>query len=113
VADRTARAGSQNQSPTSARTMAQRSGRLRAISFELCRKMGLLTKASVAIDGSKFKAVEQSRTTNFTEGQDPAPPEADRRERWRANMSQLDTADRQTAEGEEPSETVLLNQDAA
>jgi transposase len=25
---------------------------------ELCRKMGLLAKASVAIDGSKFKAVE-------------------------------------------------------
>jgi hypothetical protein len=32
---------------------------------ELCRKMGLLTKASVAIDGSKFKAVN-SRDNNFT-----------------------------------------------
>ena len=31
---------------------------------ELCRKMGLLAKASVAIDGSKFKAVN-SRDNNF------------------------------------------------
>ena len=29
---------------------------------ELCRKMGLLAKASVAIDGSKFKAVNTPRT---------------------------------------------------
>src|SRR5438309_7277581 len=34
---------------------------------ELCRKMGLLTKVSVAIDGSKFKAVN-SRDNNFTQG---------------------------------------------
>jgi hypothetical protein len=33
----------------------------------LCRKMGLLGKASVAIDGSKFKAVN-SRDNNFTKG---------------------------------------------
>lgn len=32
---------------------------------ELCRKMGLLTTASVAIDGSKFKAVN-NRDKNFT-----------------------------------------------
>jgi transposase len=32
---------------------------------ELCRGMGLLTKASVAIDGSKFKAVN-NRDRNFT-----------------------------------------------
>jgi len=32
---------------------------------ELCRKLGLLTKASVAIDGSKFKAVND-RDKNFT-----------------------------------------------
>ena len=35
--------------------------------IELCRKMGLLTKASVAIDGSKFKAVN-TRDKNFTKG---------------------------------------------
>ena len=32
----------------------------------LCRQMGLLAKASVAIDGSKFKAVN-ARDKNFTE----------------------------------------------
>jgi transposase len=32
---------------------------------DLCRKIGLLTKASVAIDGSKFKAVN-TRDKNFT-----------------------------------------------
>ena len=31
---------------------------------ELCREMGLLTKASVAIDGSKFKAVKQISLTD-------------------------------------------------
>jgi transposase len=33
---------------------------------ELCRRIGLLTEASVAIDGSKFKAVN-NRDRNFTE----------------------------------------------
>ena len=73
---------------------------------ELCRKMGLLTKASVAIDGSKFKAVN-SRDNNFTQGK------IQRRQKQIEEsvaryMSQLDTADRQTAAGEEPSETVQL-----
>jgi len=68
--------------------------------------MGLLTKASVAIDGSKFKAVN-SRDNNFTQGK------IQRRknqieESVARYMSQLDTADRRTAAGEEPSETVLL-----
>lgn len=68
--------------------------------------MGLLTKASVAIDGSKFKAVN-SRDNNFTQGK------IQRRQKQIEEsvaryMSQLDTADRQTAAGEEPSETVLL-----
>src|SRR6266567_3432051 len=72
----------------------------------LCRKLGLLTKASVAIDGSKFKAVN-NRDNNFTKGK------MERRlaqieESVARYMSQLDTADRQTAAGEEPSETVLL-----
>ena len=39
--------------------------RLCAEFVELCRKVGLLTKASVAIDGSKFKAVN-NRDRNFT-----------------------------------------------
>ena len=65
----------------------------------LCRQKGLLTKASVAIDGSKFKAVN-NRDRNFTRG---------KVERRRAQLeksvarylSQLDKADRQ-----EPSDTL-------
>ena len=58
----------------------------------LCRKMGLLAKASVAIDGSKFKAVN-SRDNNFTKGK------MERRlgqieESVARYLSQLDTADR-------------------
>ena len=59
---------------------------------ELCREMGLLETASVAIDGSKFKAVN-NRDRNFTRA---------KVERSRAQLeqsvarylSQLDTADR-------------------
>jgi transposase len=75
--------------------------------IELCRLMGLLTKTSVAIDGSKFKAVN-TRDRNFTRG---------KVERRRAQLeksvarylAQLDTADlhepseelaAKTAEGE-------------
>src|SRR6266513_1641192 len=68
----------------------------------LCRKMGLLAKAIVAIDGSKFKAVN-SRDNNFTKGK------MERRlaqieESVARYLSPLDTADRQTAAGESPSE---------
>src|SRR4030095_16110925 len=60
---------------------------------ELCREMGLLTTTSVAIDGSKFKAVN-NRDRNFTRA---------KVERRRARLeesvarylSQLDTADLQ------------------
>ena len=60
---------------------------------ELCRKMGLLTKASVAIDGSKFKAVN-TRDKNFTKGK------VERRrhqleESVARYLAQLDTADLQ------------------
>jgi transposase len=69
--------------------------------IDLCREMGLLTKASVAIDGSKFKAVN-NRDRNFTRGK------VERRrmqleESVARYLSQLDTADRQ-----EPSEAILL-----
>jgi transposase len=65
--------------------------------IELCRQMGLLTTSSVAVDGSKFKAVN-TRDKNFTRN---------KVERRRAQLedsvarylAQLDTADRQ-----EPSE---------
>jgi len=60
---------------------------------DLCRDMGLLTTASVAIDGSKFKAVN-NRDRNFTKGK------VERRrqqleESVARYLSQLDTADHQ------------------
>jgi transposase len=65
----------------------------------LCRMMGLLTQAGVAIDGSKFKAVN-NRDKNFTRAK------MDRRmaqieESVARYLQQLDTADRQ-----EPSEAL-------
>jgi len=68
---------------------------------ELCRQMGLLAKASVAIDGSKFKAVN-NRDKNFTE----AKLEKRRKqleESVARYLSQLETADLQDA-----SETIEL-----
>jgi hypothetical protein len=68
---------------------------------DLCRQMGLLATASVAIDGSKFKAVN-NRDKNFTRA---------KVERRRAQLedsvarylSQLDTADRH-----EPTEALAM-----
>src|SRR6185437_10172709 len=65
----------------------------------VCREIGLLTQASVAIDGSKFKAVN-NRDKNFTRAK------MDRRmaqieESVARYLQQLDTADRQ-----EPSEAL-------
>ena len=68
---------------------------------ELCRRLGLLSKASVAIDGSKFKAVN-NRDKNFTS----AKVERRRKqleESVSRYLSQLDTADLQ-----DPSETLTL-----
>ena len=67
---------------------------------ELCRQMGLLAKASVAIDGSKFKAVN-SRDNNFTKGK------LERRlkqieESVARYLGQIETADRRTAAGDDP-----------
>jgi transposase len=68
---------------------------------ELCREMGLLATASVAIDGSKFKAVN-NRDRNFTRAK------VERRrtqleESIARYLSQLDTADRQ-----EPTEALAV-----
>src|SRR6201984_319181 len=67
--------------------------------IELCRQMGLLATASIAIDGSKFKAVN-TRDKNFTKGKVER-----RRQQLEESVSrylaQLDTADLQ-----EPSETL-------
>jgi transposase len=66
---------------------------------ELCREMGLLAKASVAIDGSKFKAVN-NRDKNLTRAK-VERRRAQLEESVERYLSQLDTADRQ-----EPSEAL-------
>jgi transposase len=76
--------------------------------IELCRKMGLLTTSSVAIDGSKFKAVN-TRDKNFTRG---------KVERRRAQLeqsvarylAQLDTADLQEPSEELAAKTAHLKE---
>ena len=68
---------------------------------ELCREMGLLAKASVAIDGSKFKAVN-NRDRNFTRAK-VERRRAQLEEGVARYLSQLDTADRQ-----EPSEVLAV-----
>ncbi len=60
---------------------------------DLCRELGLLTTASVAIDGSKFKAVN-NRDRNFTKGK-VERRRAQLEESVARYLSQLDTADRQ------------------
>jgi len=68
---------------------------------ELCRTMGLLTEASVAIDGSKFKAVN-NRDKNFTRAKmERRLAQVD--ESVARYLSQLDTADLQ-----EPSEALAV-----
>ena len=66
----------------------------------LCRDMGLLTKASVAIDGSKFKAAVNNRDRNFTRAK-VERRRAQLEESVARYLSQLDTADLQ-----EPSEAL-------
>lgn len=61
--------------------------------IELCRRMGLLALASVAIDGSKFKAVN-NRDRNFTEGK-MARRMAQIEESVARYLHQLESADRQ------------------
>ena len=65
----------------------------------LCRALGLLTQASVAIDGSKFKAVN-NRDRNFTRAKMERRM-AQIEESVARYLQQLDTADRQ-----EPSEAL-------
>lgn len=63
----------------------------------ICRKLDLLSKASVAIDGSKFKAVN-ARDKNFTQAK--MKRRLERIDESIARyLSQLETADRQAAAG--------------
>jgi hypothetical protein len=71
------------------------SGRIRKVCarfVELCREMGLLATASVAIDANKFKAV--NRDKNFTRAK-VERRRAQLEESVARYLSQLDTADRQ------------------
>jgi len=68
---------------------------------ELCRQMGLLTTASVAIDGSKFKAVN-NRDKNYTRAK-VERRRAQLEESVARYLSQLDTSDRQ-----EPTEALAV-----
>ena len=68
-------------------------GRVCARFVELCREMGLLATTSVAIDGSKFKAVN-NRDRNFTRAK-VERRRAQLEESVARYLSQLDTADRQ------------------
>jgi transposase len=72
--------------------------------IELCRKIGLLATSSVAIDGSKFKAVN-TRDKNFTRGK-VERRRAQLEESVTRYLAQLDTADRQ-----EPSEELAAKTD--
>jgi len=69
--------------------------------IELCRSLGLLLKGSVAVDGSKFKAVN-NRDKNFTRAK-VEKRRTQLEESVARYLAQLDTADRQ-----EPSETIEL-----
>jgi len=75
-------------------------GKVCARFVALCRELGLLTSTSVAIDGSKFKAVN-TRDKNFTRAK-MARRLAQIEESVARYLSQLDTADRQ-----EPSEALV------
>jgi ribosomal protein L14E/L6E/L27E len=68
---------------------------------ELCREIGLLATASVAIDGSKFKAVN-NRDRNLTRAK-VERRRAQLEESVARYLSQLDTTDRQ-----EPSEALAM-----
>src|ERR1700676_2783260 len=77
----------------------------------LCRAMGLLTQASVAIDGSKFKAVN-NRDRNFTRAK------MERRlaqieESVARYLQQLDSADRQEPSEARATQTIRLKEKIA
>ena len=85
--------------------MALPSARCARSFVALCREMGLLTQASVAIDGSKFKAVN-NRDKNFTRAKMERRM-AQIEESVARYLEQLDTADRQ-----EPSEALAAKTNA-
>src|SRR5215469_10967880 len=79
--------------------------------IELCRRMGLLAKASVAIDGSKFKAVN-NRDKNFTRAK-VERRRAQLQESVARYLAQLDTADLQEPSEELAAKTAHLKEKLA
>ena len=77
----------------------------------LCRKMGLLAEASVAIDGSKFKAVN-NRDRNFTEAKMQRRL-AQIEESVARYLDQLDSADRQEASTARTMKTTRIKEKVA
>src|ERR1700682_91176 len=77
--------------------------------IELCRTVGLLTHASVAIDGSKFKAVN-TRDKNFTHGK-VERRRAQLEESVARYLAQLDTADLQEPSEELAAKTAHLEEE--
>ena len=76
--------------------------------IELCRQMGLLLTSSVAIDGSKFKAVN-TRDKNFTRNK-VERRRAQLEESVARYLAQLDTADRQEPSDELAAKTEHLKE---
>jgi hypothetical protein len=79
--------------------------------IELCRQMGLLTTSNVAIDGSKFKAVN-TRDKNFTHNK-VERRRAQLEESTARYLAQLDTADRQGPSEELAAPRLLLVSDSS
>ena len=76
--------------------------------IELCRQIGLLATSSVAIDGSKFKAVN-TRDKNFTRNK-VERRRAQLEESVARYLAQLDTADRQEPSDELAAKTEHLKE---
>ena len=98
VADRAARSRSQDDRRLPQGQRRRHPQGLRAF-VALCREMGLFSAGSVAIDGSKFKAVN-NRDKNFTRAK-VERRRAQIEESVARYLQQLDTADRQ-----EPSDAI-------
>jgi hypothetical protein len=77
----------------------------------LCRTLGLFTKAAVAIDGSKFKAVN-NRDRNFTRAKMERRL-AQTEESVARYLQQLDSADRQEPSLAQAAKTTRLKENIA
>ena len=93
-------------SPTSARTMAQRSRRFAVNSSSCAARWGCWRRPALPSTAASSRPSTVATTTSRRASSSAARSRS--RERGALHGGQLDTADRQTAAGDEPSETVLL-----